>query len=161
LFSKFTISTTSHQHVRICTVQLVTQESGLDGVKISTTATKSRGVVTVTPAQPVIFLFRIDSAHGPVRQPLNLLIRYRMLREEVEAVVDKTVAKVVVDSHSPRQHRTALITQLVEALERDAGWVDLYGITGELRVPETPKDEANEETAELLTKAKEVRTFCK
>ncbi|KAG6898254.1 hypothetical protein C0992_002268, partial [Termitomyces sp. T32_za158] len=107
-----------HQHVRICTVQLVTQESGLEGVKISTTATKSRGVV-------------------------------------VEAVVDKTVAKVVVDSHLPRQHRTALITQLVEALERDAGWVDLYGITGELRVPETPKDKANEETAELLTKAKE------
>ncbi|KAG6876520.1 hypothetical protein C0993_002535 [Termitomyces sp. T159_Od127] len=78
--------------------------------------------------------------------------RYR----EVEAVVDRTVAKVVADLSSPRQHRTALMTQLIEALERDAGWVDLYGITGELKVPDAPHDEENEETVELLRKAKEL-----
>ncbi|KAG6861666.1 hypothetical protein C0995_013672 [Termitomyces sp. Mi166 len=156
LFSKFAISTTSHQHVRICAAQLMTQEGGLDGVKISPTATKNRGVMTVTPVQPVNFLFHIDSTHGPVRESLSLLIRYRMLREEVEAVVDKIVAQVVVAS--PSLH-TALINQLVEALEGDAGWVDLYGITGELKVPDTPKDTANEETAELLRKAKELLKY--
>ncbi|KAG5354260.1 hypothetical protein C0989_003777 [Termitomyces sp. Mn162] len=156
LFSKFTISTTSHQHVRICAAELMTQKDGLDGVKISSTATKNRSVVTVTPAQPVNFLFHIDSAHGPVHESLILRIRYRMLREEVEAVVNQTVAKVVVESPTPHQHRAALINQLVEALEGDAGWVGLYGITGELKVPDTPKDAANKETAELLKKAKEL-----
>ncbi|KAG5732737.1 Trafficking protein particle complex subunit 10 [Termitomyces sp. T112] len=156
LFSKFTISTTSHQHVRICAAKLMTQKDGLDGVKISSTATKNRSVVTVTPAQPVNFLFHIDSAHGPVHESLILRIRYRMLREEVEAVVNQTVAKVVVESPTPHQHRAALINQLVEALEGDAGWVGLYGITGELKVPDTPKDAANKETAELLKKAKEL-----
>ncbi|KAG6918038.1 hypothetical protein DXG01_016893 [Tephrocybe rancida] len=158
LFSKFTISTTSHQHVRIRAAHLMTQEEGLDGVKISSTTTKNRGVVTVTPVQPANFLFHIDSIHGPVREPLNLLVRYRMLREEVESVVEEIVDQVLLDSPSPHEHRATLINKLVEALENDATWVDLYGITGELRVPSTPKDEANEETTKFLEKAKQLLT---
>ncbi|KAG6836752.1 hypothetical protein H0H93_003831 [Arthromyces matolae] len=139
LFSKFTISSTSHQHVRICAASLTTQDD-LDGVKISATATKNRGVVTVTPAQPVNFLFHIDSKHGP----------------EVEGVVDNIVTQVLADSTSPQQHRATLINQLVEALEGDATWVDLYGITGELKIPETPNNQMQEETAKLLDKAKQL-----
>ncbi|KAG6825950.1 hypothetical protein H0H92_001746 [Tricholoma furcatifolium] len=139
LFSKFTISTTSHQHVRICAAHLTTQEDNLDGVKISPTGTKNRGVVTVTPVQSVNFLFQIDSSQGP----------------EVESVVEETVTKVLSDdSSSPHQHRPILINQLVEALEGDAGWVDLYGITGELRVPDTPKDKVTDDLAKLLQNAK-------
>jgi len=104
----------------------------------------------------VNFLFYIDSAHGPVRESLNLLIRYRMLREEVESVVEEVVTKVSVDSSSPHRHRVTLVNKLVEALEHDAAWVDLYGITGELKVPGTSKDEADEETCQLLDKAKQL-----
>ncbi|KAF5386686.1 hypothetical protein D9615_001912 [Tricholomella constricta] len=154
LFSKFTISTTSHQHVRICAAHLMAQEGGLDGVKIEPCATKNRGVMTVTPAQPVNFLFYIDSAHGPVRESLNLLIRYRMLREEVESVIGEVVTNVLEGSSSPHHHRVTVVNKLVEALEHDAGWVDLYGITGELNVPSTPQDDVDEETCQLLDKAK-------
>ncbi|GLB35442.1 putative trafficking protein particle complex subunit 10, TRAPPC10 [Lyophyllum shimeji] len=156
LFSKFTISTTSHQHVRICAAHLTTQGGGLEGVSIVRCATKKRGVVTVTPAQPVNFLFHIDSVHGPVRESLNLLIRYRMLREEVEAVVEEAVTQVLAASPSPHKHRVTLVNKLVEALEHDAAWVDLYGITGELKVPETSKDEADEETCRLLDEVKQL-----
>lgn len=45
LFSKFTISTTSHQHVRIASAHLNIPEDGLDGVKIVTPSTKNRPVV--------------------------------------------------------------------------------------------------------------------
>ncbi|KAG6865627.1 hypothetical protein C0991_000914 [Blastosporella zonata] len=155
LFSKFTISTTGHQHVRIRDAHLMTQDGGLDGVKISPTATKNRDVVTVTSVQSANFLFHIDSAHGPVRESLTLLIRYRLLRQEVESIVEETVDQVLADSPSPHQHRTILINSIVKALENDAGWVDLYGITGEIRVPDS-EDELDEETAKLFKKAIEV-----
>ncbi|KAF8061615.1 trafficking protein particle complex subunit 10 [Lyophyllum atratum] len=156
LFSKFTISTTSHQHVRICAAHLMTQEGGVDGVEIVPCVTRNRGVVTVTPSQPVNFLFYIDSVHGPVRESLNLLIRYRMLREEVESVVEEVVTTVLANSSSPHHHRVTLVSKLVEALEHDAGWVDLYGITGELKIPGTPQGDVDEEVCRLLEKAKQL-----
>ncbi|RDB24044.1 Trafficking protein particle complex subunit 10 [Hypsizygus marmoreus] len=171
LFSKFTISTTTHQHVRISAAQLNAPEGGLDGVKIVPCATKNRGVVespfsksrlecdamgffkTVTPAQPANFLFYIDSAHGPVRESLNLLIRYRMLREEVEFVVESAVAKVLADAPTTLHYRVTLVNKLVEALEHDAAWVDLYGITGELNVPASPNDNDKDEKIDQLLQA--------
>lgn len=44
LFSKFTISTTSHQHIRVCNAEL-TAEEGLDSVKIGSCVTKNRQVI--------------------------------------------------------------------------------------------------------------------
>ncbi|KAG6845701.1 hypothetical protein H0H87_004962 [Tephrocybe sp. NHM501043] len=119
LFSKFTISTTSHQHVRICTAQLMPRNGGLDGVKISPTTTKNRGVV-------------------------------------VESVVEESVTRALVDSSSPHQHRAIIINNIVKALENDAGWVDLYGITGEIKISRVPKADLSEEAAELLEKAKQL-----
>lgn len=47
-----------------------------------------------------------------------------------------------------------LVNKLINALESDAAWVDMYGITGELVVPETPPD--GEDDADLLEDVKKV-----
>lgn len=54
------------------------------------------------------------------------------------------------------ENRIILIGILIDALESDAGWVDLYGITGELIVPDTP--EVGVEIQELLFKIRKVQT---
>jgi trafficking protein particle complex subunit 10 len=66
------------------------------------------------------------------------------------------VAKVLADSPSTNHHRVTLVNKLVKALEHDAGWVDLYGITGELNVPGTPQGQTEEDPCELLDKAVKV-----
>lgn len=48
-----------------------------------------------------------------------------------------------------------LVNKLINALESDAAWVDMYGITGELIVPETPPD--GEGDADLLEDVKKAR----
>lgn len=110
-----------------------------------------------------------------MREPLNFLIRYRILREgkscsdynkdflgisfvEVEFVVESVVAKVLADSPSTNHHRVTLVNMLVKALEHDAGWVEMYGITGELNVPGTAQEEKEDDLHQLLDKAKEVQT---
>ncbi|KAJ7063184.1 trafficking protein particle complex subunit 10 [Mycena amicta] len=137
LFSKFTVSTTSHQHVRISDAQLQLPAGGLDGVKVVACSPQSRGVVTVTPAQPANFLFFTESANGPVRESVKFRISYRMLREEVETLIESTVERVLSNSASLLAERVELVNRLVEALEQDSTWVDLYGVSGELMVPET------------------------
>ncbi|KIM80718.1 hypothetical protein PILCRDRAFT_821974 [Piloderma croceum F 1598] len=135
LFSKFTVSTTSHQHVRIASAELEYPKTGLHGVKIASCLPSKRGVITVTPSQPASFLFSIDSTEGPVRESLSLLIKYRLLREEVESLVGQAVQTVVTRSPSWIPYRDALVNILIEALETKASWVDLFGVTGELNVP--------------------------
>lgn len=46
-------------------------------------------------------------------------------------------------SNSPAwlPHRDALINELIQALETNASWVELFGVTGELNVPGTDEDE--------------------
>lgn len=69
-----------------------------------------------------------------------------MIQDQVQLVLDE-----IPDS---QQHRLPLINHLVEELERDAAWVDLYGITGELVVPESST--GDEQLRELLTRVKKV-----
>lgn len=57
------------------------------------------------------------------------------------------------DSPSP-QHHIILVGKLVDALESDAAWVELYGITGELIVPDIHKEQG--EIGELLKKTRQV-----
>ncbi|KAF7322882.1 hypothetical protein HMN09_00067600 [Mycena chlorophos] len=137
LFSRFTVSTTSHQHVRIADAQLQLPPGGLEGVNVVACSPQSRGVVTVTPAQPANFLFFTESSNGPVRESVKFKISYRMLREEVESLIDSTVEKVLDNSPALLAERVKLVNQLVEALEQDSGWVDLYGVSGELVVPDS------------------------
>ncbi|KAJ7940762.1 trafficking protein particle complex subunit 10 [Mycena leptocephala] len=137
LFSKFTISTTSHQHVRISAAQLQIPEGGLDGLKVVACSPQARSVVTVTPAQPANFLFYLDSVNGPVRDSLKFRISYRMLREEVEALIESSVE------------------QVLSTLEQDSAWVEMYGMSGELNVPEAFGELG--ETDEPLRKWREIK----
>lgn len=47
---------------------------------------------------------------------------------------------------------------LIDALERDAAWVHLYGITGELIVPEIQHDDRR--IQDLFDKARKVFISC-
>ncbi|KAK0228424.1 hypothetical protein IW262DRAFT_607322 [Armillaria fumosa] len=119
LFTKFTISTASHQHVRIARVELDPSDGG-----VKARSCGSSRVITVTPAQPAHFLFCIDGSDGPVRESMRLRVKFRMLREEVERVIEEATGDA------------AVIDQVVRALEREGGWVERYSLTGELHVPE-------------------------
>ncbi|KAG1827035.1 trafficking protein particle complex subunit 10 [Suillus subaureus] len=126
LFSKFTISATSHQHVRISSTELKGTRS-LDGVKISG-CRPSRPVVTVTPEYPVNFLFSIESSNGP----------------EVEALVRQTVEVVLssmpVEEPQYVSLRRMLIDKLVAQLESNAEWIEAYRATGEIVLPRSFED---------------------
>lgn len=74
---------------------------------------------------------------------------------EVESLITEAVQTVVIEKPSWLPHRDAIIRKLIEALEADASWVDLFGVTGELNVP----GENKHELAELLQQTKEVRRF--
>ncbi|KIJ69219.1 hypothetical protein HYDPIDRAFT_80628 [Hydnomerulius pinastri MD-312] len=137
LFSKFTISVTTPQHVRVSSADLRGPPQGLQGVKISS-CRPSHAVMTVTPEHVVNYLFSVESEHGPVLEPLHLVIEYRMLREEVEALVNKTVEDVLTNvaegSHDTSQGRQ-LADKAIEYLEVDTAWVEVYSATGELVIP--------------------------
>ncbi|CAK5277454.1 unnamed protein product, partial [Mycena citricolor] len=148
LFSQFTISTTSHQHVRISDAHLQAPAEGLDGLRIVACSSGSRNVLTVTPAQPTNFLFCLDSASGSVHDSLRFRIRYRMLRDEVEALVESVVGQVIPST--ALAERVGMIMRLVEALEHDSDWVELYGLSGELRVPDVFGDDKEDSLKQIL-----------
>ena len=54
---------------------------------------------------------------------------------EVESLIELAVSEVVAEQSSLEPHRQDLTDKLVQALETDASWVELYGVTGELAVP--------------------------
>ncbi len=68
-----------------------------------------------------------------------------MLEQAVDEALDN------LPQHSP--DRTRLIAHMVQALESDANWVELYGITGELKVPASDDDTTPKE---VLTRIREV-----
>ncbi|KAI0362291.1 hypothetical protein OH77DRAFT_1416520 [Trametes cingulata] len=134
LFTRFTLSTTSHQHVRVRSTHLLSPNEA-DGVKVTSCMGQKSSVVTITPAQPGRFLFQMDASRGQVRDPLKLQISYRMLREEVESLIELAVGEVISETPSLESLRQDMVDKLVQALETDASWVELYGVTGELSVP--------------------------
>ena len=71
----------------------------------------------------------------------------------MESIIESCVQTVLENSPS-RQHHIILVGKLVDALESDARWVELYGITGELIVPDIHEEQG--EIGELLKKAKQV-----
>jgi hypothetical protein len=72
----------------------------------------------------------------------------------VKSLIEHSVESVLMNSPSLLSQRPSLVDTLVEALERDATWVEMYGITGELKVP-GPQDEG--EFSETLSQVKKVR----
>ncbi|KAJ3845286.1 trafficking protein particle complex subunit 10 [Lentinula raphanica] len=152
LFSKFIVSTLSHQHVRILNARLEPPDSERSGLKILACSSSKRGIVTVTPAQPAQFLFQINS-DGPVREALSLDITYRMLREEVEFVIEEAVERAIVETPDWKLQRIPVVRKLIQLLEADASWVEIYGISGELHIPGSPaSDDVLREPAEVVKK---------
>lgn len=54
-------------------------------------------------------------------------------------LIEKEVGNALSKDES-RKLYAPLVNHLVEALGNDASWVELYGVTGELVVPEMPQD---------------------
>lgn len=73
---------------------------------------------------------------------------------EVEEVIERQVQAVLEESPSTLENRIILVDKLIDALENDASWVELYGITGELVVPDAHDE--NDEIQELLLRATKV-----
>ncbi|KAM6500907.1 Trafficking protein particle complex subunit 10, TRAPPC10 domain containing protein [Amanita muscaria] len=135
LISKFTISATDHQHVRIASVKLEAPEN-MPTFKVLRSPT-FQNITTVRPTQPIHALFHLDPGDSPAREPLSLVVQYRMLREEVEELIQNSVEAVLGVSSiaSTGCDGSAVIKKLVEALEIDGTWVELYELAGELVVP--------------------------
>ena len=73
---------------------------------------------------------------------------------EVESLINAAVAEVVADDDSLSPHCELLTDKLVEALSKSADWIELYGVTGELVVPENLSEDA--ELAAAFAQLKEV-----
>ena len=74
---------------------------------------------------------------------------------EVESFIQFAVGQVLTDPAMPQVNSNVLVGKLVQALESDASWVELYGITGELIVPKI--SDVEDELNEPLLRATEVR----
>lgn len=74
-------------------------------------------------------------------------------RVEVEGFIDSAVREALQDSPS-QADQDNLVDALVQSLERDASWVQLYGVTGQLVVP--PITLSSDHLTEALRRAKAV-----
>ncbi|KAI9510228.1 trafficking protein particle complex subunit 10 [Russula earlei] len=148
LFSRFTISSAAQQYIRVSSATL--EDAMTTEGFPSLVRSHNR---TITPARPAHFLFELVSQHGRVLDPLSLCIKYRMLRDEVEAVVEQAVDQALGGFSQHEPDRSRLIAHLIHALESDPGWVELYGVTGELKVPTSDDDGVPKE---ILTRVREM-----
>lgn len=60
-------------------------------------------------------------------------------------MLEQSVDEAVDELPQYGRERNRLITYMIRALESDADWVELYGITGELKVPAFDDDSATKE----------------
>ncbi|KAF8275107.1 trafficking protein particle complex subunit 10 [Lactarius quietus] len=161
LFSRFTISATAQHYVRIYSATLESVNVN-KGPSIFGTLTQTREIITITPAHPAHFLFELVSQCGRVLDPLSLCIKYRMLRDEVEAVLDRVVDEALDEFPEHHSSRKILIAHTVKALECDSDWVEPYVDTGELRVPKLSEESSLKEVTsrirELLAKGRPADT---
>ncbi|EMD38446.1 hypothetical protein CERSUDRAFT_153326 [Gelatoporia subvermispora B] len=155
VFTRFTLSTISHQHIRVRSAELMATEPEGSGIKIVSCTSPKSHVITITPSRPAKFLFQLHSGKGHSRDPLRLRVVYRMFREEVETLIEKTVEQVVEGLPKLQSCRLLLTDRLTQALESDAKWVELYDITGEVIVPKWI-DDGEEDLRQGLQRAHEI-----
>lgn len=74
----------------------------------------------------------------------------------MESLIGLSVDQVVQEMPAAEPHCRELVDKLVQALESDAGWVELYGITGELIVPDLLLRAGDSEIGSVLGRVKEV-----
>ena len=81
---------------------------------------------------------------------------------EVESLIELAVAQAVSEKHELAVLRQDIVDKLVQALETDAAWVGLYGVTGELVATKVKMDA--DKLVSGLQRAMEVRSsysFCR
>ncbi|KAL5529216.1 hypothetical protein ACEPAG_5190 [Sanghuangporus baumii] len=133
LLMKFTISTATHQHIRISSVDLQPSDGDSKNLKVIKNI-KPQTSLTVTPAQPASFVFHLETS-GEVNDPLRLCIVYRLLREEVESLVTCRVKKLLPEP-SHWEQRQAVHDAVVRILEGRPSWIETFEATGEVHLPE-------------------------
>ncbi|KAG6376390.1 trafficking protein particle complex subunit 10 [Boletus reticuloceps] len=146
LFSKFSISATTHQYVRLSSADLQGPSHGLKITKYRS----SQALMTVSPQNPINYVFSIESEHGPVLEPLKLVIVYRILREEVVALIHAILDDILARTSHHASRGRELGASVIQYLESDTAWVELYSATGELLIPSTAL-EIEEGLGELFT----------
>ena len=78
------------------------------------------------------------------------------MHPEIEGIIEQAVDAALAQETEHVTHRSILIDRVIQALEGDAGWVQLYGVTGELDVPDTNEEG---EIGQVLRNIKEVRAI--
>lgn len=91
----------------------------------------------------------VSHVSHPIPRSYNLSEVRDLIEKEVEAVMEEDESKI---------HYVSLINHLIQALGNDASWVELYGVTGELVIPDMPQDSDSDFGGKLLT-VKEVSHF--
>ncbi|TFK27359.1 hypothetical protein FA15DRAFT_666419 [Coprinopsis marcescibilis] len=148
LISSFSVKSTTHQYIRVASARLVVPE-GLKGIQV-TPCNIRQGIITVTPNENANFLFALDSMDEAGGESLSFHIKYRLLREEVASIIEDQVRSVLEQSSKSQDIRPLVVEKLIELLERDANWVSLYNITGEIELPDPAKED--HELGEMLSK---------
>lgn len=69
-------------------------------------------------------------------------------------MLDQAVDEALNDFPQHRPDHGRLTARMMQSLESDASWVELYGITGELKVPASNDNGAPEE---VLNRVRDVR----
>ncbi|KAH7090076.1 trafficking protein particle complex subunit 10 [Auriculariales sp. MPI-PUGE-AT-0066] len=152
LFSKFTIYTVSSQHITIAEAKLQPEINVSAPLDIRPCGSAAASMVTVTPPKPATFLFKICSPGSRrERDTLHLRVRYRMLRDELEAIVKRHVRTALEPKPELKPHADKAHLAIMHWLESDGTWADMYSITGELRVGIIPQaSEGVDETVKLI-----------
>lgn len=136
LISSYTISTSpgTYQHIRVSTVKLESVEDEQGGLTITGCRPNDR-LLTITPSQSAHCLFRVQSQQPRIkRASLNLYIKFRLLREEVENLLGFHITTVLKRVNKPVYLAERIQNGLMRALENDSNWVDIYHATSQLLV---------------------------
>jgi hypothetical protein len=75
---------------------------------------------------------------------------------DVEALITQATQDIVSKSPSLHPHHKVIAGKVVEALESDSSWVEMFRITGEINVPSSNESEGSEEFVEAVEAVKEV-----
>ncbi|GJJ15396.1 hypothetical protein Clacol_009672 [Clathrus columnatus] len=155
LISSYTISTSpgTYQHLRVSAVDLESVEDEQGGLVIMGCRSNNR-ILTVTPNQPAHCLFHVRSEQPRIANAsLNLHIKYRLLREEIEDILNLHVLTALKKVAKPSYHAELVQNRLLKALEHDSKWVEIFNVTGQLLVdPKAlPEEDKYQESLSAVT----------
>ncbi|KAG8969021.1 hypothetical protein FRC03_004988 [Tulasnella sp. 419] len=130
LFSKFRISCATEQPLRLASALLEhASSSEFSDLSIRGFERDPRAIETVTPSRPAHYIFKIESSATKPRnerEMLSLTLRYRTLREDIEALVTQAVKMQASRDPSLIEHKAWLWNVVMTRIESTEGWLDNY-----------------------------------